>query len=164
MANTKLTQQEKMDLWYKHKRILNIHACSDSKLLENLRICCDSGYFLQATLLRKEMYSRGLECSLEHLSSLPDDYYTTRNTDEIGEDLITFIHAYISEHGDSVDNRGLFVGKDTNIMYYGWDEMYDWNVKVDVNKGLVYGGQEVVDYTKNMSMAIELIKRELFGD
>lgn len=164
MANTKLTPQQKMDMWYYGTRGLNVHSCSDSKLLDNFKICCKSGYFLQATILRKEMYSRGLECSLEQLSSLPDDYYTTRNTDKIKKDLIEFIHSYVSEHGDSVENRGLFVGRDINIRYYGWGEMYDWNVKVDLNKGLVYGGGEVIDYTKNMEKAIELVKRELFDD
>ena len=78
-----------MDLWYQGKRGQNIKQCNDSKLLENYKICCESGYFVQAAKLRKEMYDRKYNTRPQfdlQPTKLPTDYFTTHNTQQITSD------------------------------------------------------------------------------
>ena len=163
-----LSQQKKMDLWYQGKRGQNIKQCSDSKLLENYKICCESGYFVQAAKLRKEMYDRRYNTRPQfdlHPTKLPTDYFTTHNTQQITSDLIEYINTYINASGDSVDKYGLYLGLEGYTYYYGWDEKIDADLKINANVGCaVFSGAGTFDYTRDLLKVLRLIRTELFNE
>lgn len=55
-----LTNEDKMDLWYKGQRGFNFKAASDKKLEDCYNICVFKGYTLEADTLRAEGKLRGL--------------------------------------------------------------------------------------------------------
>lgn len=55
-----LTNEDKMDLWYKGQRGFNFKAASDKKLEDCYNICVSKGYTLEADTLRAEGKLRGL--------------------------------------------------------------------------------------------------------
>lgn len=167
MSRNDLTQEEKMLMWFRGKRGFNMAQSGTSKLLENFKICNESGYFLQAAKLRKEIYKRGYQEKFDStpLQKIPDEYYTTHTPENITSDIIEFINAYITEEGDSVSSSGLLVGKDNGVLYYGWDEMIDCDLKIDTTKNLaIFTGIGEIDYTKELDKTLELIKSELFHE
>lgn len=163
-----LSQQEKMDLWYQGKRGQNIKQCSDSKLLENYEICCESGYFVQAAKLRKELYERGYKNRPEfnlQPTKLPTDYFTTHNTQQITSNLLEYLGNYINASGDSVDKYGLYLGLEGYTYYYGWDEKIDADLKINANVGVaVFSGAGTFDYTRDLLEVLKLIRTELFNE
>ena len=163
-----LSQQEKMDLWYQGKRGQNIKQCSDSKLLENYKICCESGYFVQAAKLRKQMYDRKYNTRPQfdlQPTKLPTDYFTTHTTQQITSDLIEYINTYINASGDSVDKYGLYLGLEGYTYYYGWDEKIDADLKINANVGVaVFSGAGTFDYTRDLLEVLRLIRTELFNE
>ena len=163
-----LSQQEKMDLWYQGKRGQNIKQCSDSKLLENYKICCESGYFVQAAKLRKEMYDRKYNTRPQfdlQPTKLPTDYFTTHNTQQITSDLLEYLNTYINASGDSVDKYGLYLGSEGDIYYYGWDEKIDADLKINISMGVaVFSGAGTFDYTRDLLDVLKLIRTELFNE
>lgn len=59
---SKLTPTEKMELWHEGRRILNVKACSDSKLMKYLEICNGLGFAAEAGKLKRELSMRGFSC------------------------------------------------------------------------------------------------------
>ena len=57
-TNKPSSAQQKMDAWHKGERKQNVKSCSDEKLQEYLKICTDSGYTYEATILQHEIYLR----------------------------------------------------------------------------------------------------------
>ena len=168
MSNNNISQQEKMDLWYQGKRGQNIKQCNDSKLLENYKICCESGYFVQAAKLRKEMYDRRYNTRPQfnlQPTKLPTDYFTTHNIIKISSDLLEYINNYINASGDSVDKYGLFLGQEGSTYFYGWDEKIDADLKINVSMGVaVFSGAGTFDYTRDLLEVLKLIRTELFNE
>lgn len=175
MSTRTLTQEDKMKLWYKGTRKLNISACSDSKLVDNYRICCEAGYFVQAATIRKELYYRGLNNNnifKLQPEELPTDYYVTHTTEEIMSDLIKYINNYVTSSGDSVDNSRLKLNgedykknpADGSKIYYGWSEGVP-DLIIDTYKGTaLFTGHPEIDCTKNLELVLKLLREELFYD
>ena len=165
-----MTSQEKMDNWFRGIRGFNIRAASDDKIIKNYKICCDSGYFLQAVKLRKEIHTRQLETNdilNIKLSDVPEEYYTTHSPEQISKDLMEYLNIYISKLGDSIKDSNLYIGrdKDCEIYYYGWDDIFDADLIIDVSKNIAkFTGCSEIDYTKNLDETLRLIKEELFYD
>lgn len=162
-----MTQEEKMSMWYRGQRGFNISASSTTKILENYKICCDHGYFLQVVRLRKELYNRGIlnEMPEVKLLNVPSDYYTTHNQEEITADLLEYLNLYVSKDGYSILKNNLFLGKDedSGVLYYGWDQIIDADLRIDIEKGIAkFTGYPEIDYTKDINKVIELAKEELF--
>ena len=163
MSKRTLTQEEKMRLWYKGTRKLNITACSDSKLVENHRICCESGYFVQAAILRKELYKRGYISNLQP-KGIPTDYYINHTKAEVMEDLLKYIDTYITSSGYSVENNGLKLKVDGYKIYYGWNE-YAPDLIIDTYNGTAkFTGHPEIFCTRNLELVLKLLREELFYD
>lgn len=62
-----LTNEDKMDLWYKGQRGFNYKAASDSKLEDCYNICVKKGYKVEADILLAEGKLRGLAWALKSI-------------------------------------------------------------------------------------------------
>ena len=106
-----MDKQEKIDLWHSGKRRLNIRLCSDDKILEYYKICQDSGYFLEANKLRKDI--------IEYRDLIIPDIPLGTIKDTVSYiDIYNYIKDYISDIGDSGED--LFVLTQDDYIYFDW--------------------------------------------
>ena len=154
-----MDKQEKIDLWHSGKRRLNIRLCSDDKILEYYKICQDSGYFLEANKLRKDI--------IEYRDLIIPDIPLGTIKDTVSYiDIYNYIKDYISDIGDSGED--LFVLTQDNYIYFDWskpDPDIDWCCRIDIKNNLIdFGpGEEQINIsTENLKKILYKVEDELF--
>lgn len=160
MATKSLTDQEKMDAWHNGTRGLNISACKNEKILRYYKICCDSNYITEQSILLKEINLRGLKVISKNLNNLID---------------------YITNHPKDMNNRsGADLTKTidivNNVIYFSWDlntldDLRSGNYKgfvIDTENKLIWDEHDTnilsipINYETNMDDAFWFIDNEVF--